>query len=66
MGDAFYKDACSLSHWKMKIVRISFENFEKNKESQFSLCGDFAKDKKLLKKKINEIIEEVFKNGRRI
>jgi len=48
----------------MKIVRISFENFEKDKESQFSLCGDiFAKDKKLLKEKINEIIEEVFENG---
>jgi len=47
----------------MKIVRISFENFEKDKESQFSLCGDiFAKDKKLLKEKINEIIEEVFGN----
>jgi len=46
---------------KMKIIRISFENFEKDKEAHYILCGDFAEDKKLLKKKINEIIEEVFK-----
>ena len=49
---------------KMKTIRISFENFEENKETHYILCGDFADDKKLLKKKINEIIEEVFGNGK--
>jgi len=44
----------------MKIIRISFENFEENKETNYILCGDFTEDKKLLKKKIKEIIEEVF------
>ena len=50
----------------MKIVRISFERFEKDKETgkeiekHFILCGNICDDKKLLKKKINEIIEEVF------
>lgn len=44
----------------MKIIRISFEGFEENKETNYILCGDFADNKKLLKKKINEIIEEVF------
>ena len=49
----------------MKIVRISFERFGKNKETgkeirkHFALCGDICDDKKLLKKKIDEIIEEV-------
>ncbi len=45
----------------MKIIRISFENFEKDKESSFILCGDIVEDKKILKKKINEILEEMFK-----
>jgi len=44
----------------MKIIRISFENFENDKEMHYILCGDIGDDKKLLKKKINEIIEEVF------
>jgi len=45
----------------MKIIRINFENFEKDKEKSFILCGDFVEDKKRLKKKINEIINEVIK-----
>ncbi len=44
----------------MKIVRISFERFEEKKEIHYSLCGDICDDKKSLKEKINEIIEEVF------
>jgi len=43
----------------MKIIRISFENFEKDKETRFILCGDIAEDKKLLKKQINEILGEM-------
>ena len=46
----------------MKIIRISFERLEKDKEIHYALCGDICDNKKLLKKKINEIIEEVFKN----
>ena len=46
----------------MKIVRISFENFEKNKETHFILAGDLNKE--MLKKKINEILEEFFKNAK--
>ena len=46
----------------MKIVRISFERFEEKKEIHYSLCGVICDDKKLLKKKIDEIIEEVFGN----
>ena len=45
----------------MKIVRISFERFEKDKETHYSLCGNICDYKKLLKEKINEIIEEVFR-----
>jgi len=45
----------------MKIIRISFENFEKDKETNYILAGDIAEDKKILKKKINEILEEMFK-----
>ncbi len=44
----------------MKIVRISFENFKKDTEINYILCGIIGEDKKMLKKKINEIIEEVF------
>lgn len=49
----------------MKIIKISFERFENNKEIHYSLCGTICdkENKKLLKKKINEIIDEVFKNG---
>lgn len=47
----------------MKIVRISFEGFKKNTEANYILCGDFWGNKKLLKEKIDEIIEEVFKNN---
>ncbi len=43
----------------MKIVRISFEGFEEKVKNSYTLMGDII-DKKLLKKKINEIIEEVF------
>ena len=48
----------------MKIVRISFEGFEKDKRviSNYALMGDH--NKKSLMKKIDEIIEEVFGNGR--
>ena len=43
----------------MKRIRISFE--EENKETHYTFIGDLLfGDKKLLKKKINEIIEEVF------
>ena len=45
----------------MKIIRISFEGFEKNKETSYILCGDICNDKKSLKKKMDEIIREVFK-----
>ena len=45
----------------MKIVRISFEGFEENKETNYILTGDLIDDKKLLKKKTDEIIEEVFR-----
>ena len=48
----------------MKIIRISFENFEENKETNFTLCGDLAEDRNLLKKEINKIIKEMFKNDR--
>jgi len=43
----------------MKRIRISFEGFEENKETDYILITDID-DKKLLKKKIIEIIEEVF------
>ncbi len=46
----------------MKIIRISFEGFEDKVKNSYALMGDY--DKKLLKKKINEIIGEVFENGR--
>ena len=48
----------------MKIIRISFEGFEENKETHFILGGDLVEDKKLLKKKINEILNEMFTNGK--
>ncbi len=44
----------------MKRIRISFEGFEENTEKNYILIGDLFGDKKMLKEKINEIIEEVF------
>lgn len=43
---------------KMKRIRISFE--EEDKETIYILIGNLFGDKKVLKEKIDEIIEEVF------
>ena len=42
----------------MKKIRIIFE--EENKETSYILIGDLFGDKKMLKEKIDDIIEEVF------
>ena len=42
----------------MKRIKISFQ--EKDKETSYILVGNLFGDKKVLKEKINEIIEEVF------
>ena len=61
----FYEEKLQVGGFidKMKIVRISFEGFEEKVKNSYTLMGDII-DKKLLKEKINEIIEEVVKNGK--
>jgi len=44
----------------MKRIIIKISGFEENKETEYILITDI-KDLKLLKKKVNEIINEVFK-----